>query len=356
VTDPAIEASGRRSVLPTLTGLRWWAALAVFGYHLSTSTGWVPARPFSFGQAGVAFFFVLSGFVLTWAFRPGTLARDFYRRRCARVFPSYFVVLLIVVAITVVWPNSPFRQNLPGLIGSLSLTQAWMVRPEWIYSYNAPGWSLSAETFFYLLFPVLLVGMLKLSSRRRVWVASMIAVAGLVVTVVLALIGLGGSVAFPNPLVRLPQFALGIAAALFVIDYKPRSRSLWLPLGVLAVSLPAATIAPLFPLQDYILLPAALVLIIVSASRDLAGQRSWVGSRALVYLGEISFCFYLVHDPILRILTEVVWHEFEWDPAAGIIPALTALFASIAAAIAVHHVIELPAQRLLSRKSRARVF
>ena len=69
--DNALETNGFRRELPTPTGLRWFAALLVFGYHLSVSTGWMPARVFRFGQSGVTFFFILSGFVLTSSYRSG---------------------------------------------------------------------------------------------------------------------------------------------------------------------------------------------------------------------------------------------------------------------------------------------
>ena len=88
--------------LPRLTGLRWYAALLVFLYHAETFVPIRLLRPFNFGTVGVTFFFVLSGFVLTWSTRPDLPASTFYRRRFARIYPSYFVMfLLTVVAIAI---------------------------------------------------------------------------------------------------------------------------------------------------------------------------------------------------------------------------------------------------------------
>src|SRR3954470_17084064 len=81
---------GRRD-LPSLTGLRWVAALLVFAFHSAgygvlTTSWWHLTR---FGFIGVSFFFVLSGVVLTWSSRPGQTSRQFYWRRFARIYPSH---------------------------------------------------------------------------------------------------------------------------------------------------------------------------------------------------------------------------------------------------------------------------
>ena len=74
------------SKLPSLTGLRWIAAMLVFGFHVGTM-GFI-AQPqaqavvswlFTLGLSGVQFFFILSGFVLVWSARPGDTRRAFWR-------------------------------------------------------------------------------------------------------------------------------------------------------------------------------------------------------------------------------------------------------------------------------------
>ena len=72
----------------SLTGLRWWAAFFVFSHHM-TNLAPLPIYKFlKYGTSGVTFFFVLSGFVLTWSAQPGTKIRTFYRRRFARIWPA----------------------------------------------------------------------------------------------------------------------------------------------------------------------------------------------------------------------------------------------------------------------------
>ena len=82
-------------VLPRLTSLRWFAALAVFLVHADSLFQWAPLRLFRFGASGVTFFFILSGFVLTWSMVPNLSARTFWWRRFARIYPACFVALMV---------------------------------------------------------------------------------------------------------------------------------------------------------------------------------------------------------------------------------------------------------------------
>ena len=340
------------AVLPTLTSLRWFAALVVFGYHLSTSTGWLPARAFGFGQAGVAFFFVLSGFVLTWSHRPSTSIKQFYRRRFARVYPSHFAMFVVAFVISVVWGSVGIHGGVTEALSNITLTQAWLVSPHLIYSYNSPSWTLSVEAFFYLLFPFIFTAFTRLTPKARTRVAIIAIIVGFSATLVLALVGLGGSIAFPNPVLRLPQFVLGIALAMYVREHTPKWKSLRLPTIVLAISLPIALVTPLFPLQDYVLIPAIAMLLLVGSTRDIQGIRSWLSRPFWVYMGELSFCFYLVHEIVIILFVESVWADVTWSLSSGVIPAVVTFAVSVGAAMALHHGIEKPLQRALSGRSK----
>ena len=112
--------------LPRLTSLRAFAALSVFLFHVDAYIRFRPARLFRDGYAGVGFFFILSGFVLTWS-RPRTTksktvhAVAFYRRRFARIYPSNLAVLLVVVALGLA--ERPAR---PGsVLANAALVQTW---------------------------------------------------------------------------------------------------------------------------------------------------------------------------------------------------------------------------------------
>ncbi|GEK84954.1 acyltransferase family protein [Microbacterium aerolatum] len=93
--------------LDSLTSLRWWAALAVFFFHVRNIVPLpgVVGELARYGNFGVAFFFILSGFVLTWSWQPSVGIGTFYWRRFARIYPLHIVTLL--AAIPVFYSLSP---------------------------------------------------------------------------------------------------------------------------------------------------------------------------------------------------------------------------------------------------------
>ena len=98
-----MQAASRPASIAPLTSLRFFAALLVFVHHTPLTARW--SEVFSLGFAGVGFFFVLSGFILTIQyhedfFRGFTWARlhSFYVARVARVYPLHVVTMLIVLA------------------------------------------------------------------------------------------------------------------------------------------------------------------------------------------------------------------------------------------------------------------
>jgi peptidoglycan/LPS O-acetylase OafA/YrhL len=206
VPAPAGAPAGRP--LPRLTSLRAVAALAVFAFHLGR---WdvLPQNPLPLGYVGVGFFFVLSGFILTWSAQSGTTARRFWWRRFARVYPLHLVTALAALAL----PVTAFRTTPAGVGANLALVQAWVPVEDVVYSLNGVSWSLSNEAAFYLAFPVLVVVLGTLSHRRRCLVA--VAVVCLTVVVVV-LLGTDAPAAvtavYSHPLLRLSDFVLGVVA------------------------------------------------------------------------------------------------------------------------------------------------
>src|SRR4051794_29113441 len=117
--------------LDSLTGLRAVAAFAVFLTHAQGLFDGGPAGPFlrrisAQGPTGVSFFFVLSGFVLTWSSRPGDRPGAFYRRRFARIAPAYWCALCAAVLLELTVLRSgrgaaPAKDAIPSFFA----VQAW---------------------------------------------------------------------------------------------------------------------------------------------------------------------------------------------------------------------------------------
>ncbi|MDO9441096.1 MAG: acyltransferase [Beijerinckiaceae bacterium] len=323
-----------------LTSLRAFAALSVFCFHVGKDNLWSGGAA-SKAYVGVAFFFVLSGFVLVWAAPAADTALRFYRRRFARIYPAHFVMLALVLIV----PGIAYTPTALAFLASLTLTQAWFA-PEWniVYSGNGVAWTLSCEAFFYAAFPAAYIVLRRLQgSRRWIAVAATFASAGVAETVG-AFLGFNG-LTNVDPLIRFPEFLLGMAAALAVREgWRPRWTLLQASIAtVVAFGALTALDAPV-PTPNAVLPPIFAALIAAAATADIRESRSWLTAGTVEYLGRISFCFYLVHE---AVIFGVIAHTNVRGPAA----ALLALAVATAGAAALHHAIEAPAQRRLRGRS-----
>ncbi|MDP9109743.1 MAG: acyltransferase, partial [Pseudomonadota bacterium] len=169
-----------RPALPALTTLRLFAALAIVVHHCN-GVFW-PVAQLGPLDAGVSFFFVLSGFILTYVYRDTLTGADtrrgarwqFYRARLARIWPLHLVCLLL----TLLWLRVPEPFSAPVLIANATLLHAWIPWDRYFFSYNYASWSISTELFFYALFPWLIAAGARMMLRGLL--LSMLLVAGLV--------------------------------------------------------------------------------------------------------------------------------------------------------------------------------
>ncbi|MGY6019422.1 acyltransferase family protein [Streptomyces spinosirectus] len=341
--------------LPSLTGLRWVAALLVFGLHVNNfryfdgTTGRVVTWAFGAGATGVSFFFVLSGFVLTWSARPGDRAPAFWRRRIARVLPVH----LVTAAIALLMACTLEHQSMPSLrqgLANVLLVHSWW-RPWW-QTLDPVSWSLACEAFFYALFPPLALGL------RRLGALGATAVAGLSVLAVLAVAWVNaqhwlGQPIDSLPLARLPEFVLGIAVARLVLLDRWRGPGLEASLALAVIGyflVPQVT-------TDYRATTCTVIgfalLIPAAAVADLRGLPSLWRRRRLVRLGELSFAFYMVHLLVLRAGTNVIGVKPRFGLTAGLAVTALAFTLSLGLAWLLYEAVEGPARRLLLRRRRA---
>ena len=214
--------------LDSLTGLRWWAAFAVFAHHMSNLAPLPIAGPLAYGWHGVTFFFVLSGFVLTWSARPDVDSRTFWWRRFARIYPSHFVALILAIpvfyALTASADDWWVRSfSIPILLLSVVLLQGWSRDPVILFSGNPAAWTLSCEAFFYALFPGLNRLLVKLRQRG----ALLFALGAFTIAVALRVAQMLAPDSFvahlPWPISRAPEFIIGMGFAWAIrCGWRPR--------------------------------------------------------------------------------------------------------------------------------------
>ncbi|MDG4808986.1 acyltransferase [Micromonospora sp. WMMD1120] len=355
---PATPAPAR---LPSLTGLRWIAALLVFGFHAGTMR--IIAEPdykavvdalFTLGLSGVQFFFILSGFVLVWSARPGDSRRTFWRRRFAKIYPNH-LVLWAATLVVAWWFADPV---LPAAaLENLLLLQAWDPRPGWFYSINTVSWSLSCEFFFYLCLPLALP-LLRRARPRVLW--ALIVVLPLLILALWPAQHLVPEVSrwwFTQifPPVRSLEFWLGAVAAELMLRGLWRGPGLAVASGIFAATWIAAAQWIAAEWWTTLLAVAYLLVITAAADADVRGRRSPLRSRTLVWLGEVSFAFYLVH---VLVMTSVLRWSGDWGTGFGGWrgPAVVCgfLVGTLILAALLHRFVETPMMRRLAPRRPAR--
>ncbi|MET4225073.1 acyltransferase family protein [Oerskovia enterophila] len=333
MATPAGPDAVRRN-LPSLTAVRAIAAAAVLVFHLDY---WqvldIPGA--YYGSTGVALFFVLSGFILTWTANPALPRRGFYLRRVARIYPDHLVTLVAALVIALVVGSPPVTGRIIG--ANVLLLQAWSLDPTVVYGLNGVAWSLSCELAFYVAFPFVLPLLRRWSGRTRLVVTLVALAIPLVATVVAPATY---QVLYHFPLARFPEFVLGVVAGLAFVEGR-RSRVPWAGvLGILAAVLVAAelTHATEAVARVALVLPFALFLMLC-AERDLRGRRSVLTHRVLIVAGSASYAFYLVHELVIRRVLAM--------PLTGVLAAAVITVAAAALAYALYRFVEEPARHLI---------
>ncbi|MCE9634868.1 MAG: acyltransferase [Planctomycetes bacterium] len=354
-----------RRDLPALTGVRALAALWVLVFHAQWFGLWEafpslrPLEPLvRVGYLGVDLFFVLSGFILTHTYADEFRAlsgRGYLRylaARLARIYPVHLFVLAVMVpwvaAARLGWFSGPWagdRFRIPDLAVHVGLLQSWGLasRPAW----NVPSWSISAEWFAYLWFPLTCAALLKVRSGSVAIVGSATAVAATIGGVRL----LGGqslSVDDALGLVRVSgEFLAGALACRAAIALRNAS----VPWGAVALAATGAVIGlPFVGLGDPWAVFAFVALILaLSNGRGVLAQV--LATRPAVFAGRISYSMYMVHAPVFGILAWAVGRHVDPAWSGAWLWCWIALYAAapVVVAIAVWRWIEEPSRVAIRR-------
>ena len=200
---------------PALDGLRALAVCAVILTHT-----WVSQFPG--GWIGVDVFFVLSGFLITGVLlrehgETGTISLlGFYRRRVVRLLPALLVMLLIVVIAAYVFRPGLAAATLRTAIFTVVYSANWLAASHQPLGLLSHMWSLSVEEQFYLVWPVLLVVMLRWRGARIALIVTILCVVAVVIhrTLLAQLVDLHDPQLFWRTDTRVDSILVGCALCL----------------------------------------------------------------------------------------------------------------------------------------------
>lgn len=308
-----------RKALPALTGIRFVAAMQVVFFHYGASFAARHHFPrpvaalLANGWTAVTLFFLLSGLILSYTYTDQiegkAKRRSFWQARFARIYPVYFLSLLLML---------PFAFGRPGssatvhsgwqALSVVAMVQAWNpFRPDNAQLWNFPAWTLSTEAFFYVLFPFVLPQLQKVSAGVLKALA-----AGLLLLIVLGHTMTPVSSVYesalhlPLPLIRLPEFLLGATAGILFLRRGPMRGAAWVAtISIIAIAGLEMTIEGKW--ISLAVVPFLTLLYALAADGGL-----WTrlfSTKSLVLLGGASYSVYLLQDPVR------MWAHRILDPA-----------------------------------------
>ena len=344
---------------PDIQALRALAVVLVLMFHAS-----IPG--FHAGFLGVDVFFVISGFVITGvllqerAGSGGTSILDFYARRIRRILPAASVVIVLTIFATYHWLAFVTGASVAGdakwvtaFMGNFHFAT---VGTQYFGASNPPStltqfWSLGVEEQFYVVWPLLFIGLTALLPKR---LAKINLIAGLGTVIVASLIWnlietQNNPVwAFYSPLTRAWELGLGALLAVltpYLVDKAPKLGTWFGVVGCAVIGActwfySSQTAATEWPGWRAILPVAATGLVIAGGSlRQSTGFGVITKFPVIQWVGAISFSLYLVHYPIIQIAT-----QYSFTPLSGM-AHFEQILLSFALAAVSYYLLEQPVRK-----------
>ncbi|MHB8973867.1 MAG: acyltransferase family protein [Pirellulaceae bacterium] len=331
-----------QAYIPGLHGLRAIACLAVFGVHFQqftgfdVSTGALDAKRLLLnGNTGVAFLFLLSGFLLSlpiWNATPDTVAQPirFGVKRVARILPAYYLCLTALVIYGMNWHS---WREVQETLSHYALLQN--LTDSTFYAISQPFWTLAVQAQFYVIFALLTPFLLR-SRRRSEWTLLLtflaLALGSYLVHVRIlwtaprwvASLGLFDLVAPDGPVVTRSVIAHGpiffLGAALGVVRGWPAYQNLENQGSVVCDVICGLSAAMLLlilgtPFDDVLQIPNGryhlpyvpilLGAVLLAVPCSLL-SRKFLEMPPVRWLGIVSLGFYLFHEPCLRMVMRIM--------------------------------------------------
>jgi peptidoglycan/LPS O-acetylase OafA/YrhL len=385
----AVPLHPREARFYELDILRGLAAITVVFFHykhfllISDTIGFDYGHmPFSailmpfylYGQFFVELFFAISGYVFFWLYaRPIEVGRtdawSFFVARFARLYPLYFLTLIIVAVLQIAYRSQygdDFIYNEDtgaNFVLNLLMVQQWL--PYAVQSFNGPAWSISVEVFLYTLFFLLCVW-----RQNNIWVLGGLFIIGAVVRVLsdptvdfvrgVPSFFEGGLVFYAVRALRRTENTIwrkrimlalcGVLPLLWVVSYARGFH----PINVLVEP---GLFAAVFSVVGflYVVMPLSLLALGLMQDHWRAPWLSRENLHKISWIGDISYSIYLIHFP-LQLGLMLVLARLPFAERAVIFSSPLALLAFMALAAGLgwlsFRYFEMPMRRYLTRRMR----
>ncbi|MCF5857842.1 acyltransferase family protein [Aeromonas veronii] len=342
------------AIIKSLTSLRFFAALGVFFHHLDflNSSSLSPIKnlvKYSFnGYVGVSFFYILSGFIISYSFKRhqenGVFGySDFMVFRISRLFPVHVLGLLVFIFCFGIYLHFD-EINIPSLLSNTFLIHAFIPHKEYYFSFNSVSWSISCELFFYVAFCFLV----RLKSKHLLALLSVILTC-IIYSIIIPPAELSQHWLFYiNPVFRLPDFIIGmlLCRVYLATSFSP-STTIGNIMELTSIALLGITvyissnfISDMNLRFDLLFIPA-MASIVMAFSYNSGLLSKILSHPFMMLLGEASFSFYMIHWIILSKTKEIITpNPSDYISILSFIGVTISL--SIILSISIHKGFELP--------------
>lgn len=264
-------------------------------------------------NVGVSYFFILSGFIMIVAYHKKNTIEyfEYYKNRFARIYPLYVLGLLLYLVTR--YSGFSIYKGFLYLFG----LQSWIPGEAMIL--NFPGWSISVEFLFYLLFP-LLYNYFYSKGNKSIWVVTIII--WIITQVFCSLYSASSYYEGPHtkshellyyfPLMHINEFLVGNLAGLYFVrnsSQKNYDIPIIVIFGLILLSLMFTSFFYHNGLMALLFIP-----LIILISRNNGALSRLFSLKPLEYLGEASYAIYITHIPVLYILRELLkWRKYNFS-------------------------------------------
>ncbi len=312
-----VEKNFSQMIKP-LISLRFLFAVLVFLHHLGFIIG--PDNKFrdlycklfaDAGPVGVCFFFILSGFILTYVYQEKIIhkkikIKNFYLLRFTRIYPLYFISLLLAIPLKIELLLTDYKTWLLVFSEHLVMIQSFVPIREHYFSFNMVSWCISNELFFYLAFPFLIFLFSKINFKKKLLLFVFVSI-GLSLLIYILPSRLYHALIYINPCIRIFDFILGI---ILYDVYKQlhsisKSKATLFELASIVFLVIMYIVGIFLPqvirYSIYYWLPVSFLILVFAMQNGKIS--SLLSNKLLMILGGLSYGFYISHYLIIKYVT-----------------------------------------------------
>ena len=306
-------------MIRTLQSLRFFfIILVVLSHYIGSS--------FDFGgECGVSFFFMLSGFVLSLAYSERITkglfsTTPFVVKQWIKIYPLHILTFIVMFALDI---RLEKYCDITAVIANILLLQSWVPADSFYFVANSPSWFLCDILFFYVVFSSLNKYILR-SDNRKLLAISLVVILLYICLMAVLPTYLVNPILYANPLTRLLDFIVGIILyKLYVSDNgialrdKLNGKSfLTVSLMELSVILLVVITAILYPhlpqrvrtVSIFWLAIPLFIFFFAMTDKHSGVISKFLQGKTMLWLGNMSFCIYIIHVPVLRIFNSISVH------------------------------------------------